>query len=70
MSLPEYLSTRAASEYLRSLGIDIAANTLARWRCTGRRRLPYHRIGAIVRYRRADLDAFVAEHRVEPDEAA
>ena len=37
--------------------------TLCRWRWEGKGPA-YHKIGAAIRYGRADLEAFVATHRV------
>ena len=34
--------------------------TLATWRCTGKVPIPYVKIGASVRYRRKDLDNYIA----------
>jgi excisionase family DNA binding protein len=44
------------SEVAERLGISIA--TLATWRCTKRYPLAYVKVGRLVRYRIADLDAF------------
>lgn len=43
-----------AATYLRA-----AEHTLAVWRSTKRYALPYVKIGRLVRYRKADLDAFI-----------
>lgn len=51
------LTRREAAAYL-----GIAEQTLAVWKCTGRRALPFVKIGRLVRYRKADLDAFIIEH--------
>ncbi|CAK0743211.1 hypothetical protein CCP4SC76_1300001 [Gammaproteobacteria bacterium] len=40
--------------------LDVAKHTLAVWRSTGRYRLPFVKVGRLVRYRRSDLDAFLA----------
>jgi hypothetical protein len=40
------------------LGVPEA--TLATWRCTGRVKLPYFKIGGHVRYRASDIEAFIA----------
>lgn len=34
-------------------------NTLAVWRSTGRYKLPFVKVGGLVRYRRADLHAWL-----------
>ena len=44
------------SEVADRLGISTA--TLATWRCTKRYPLSYVKVGRLVRYRIADLDAF------------
>lgn len=51
------LTRREAAAYL-----GVAEQTLAVWKCTGRRSLPFVQIGRLVRYRKADLDAFILEH--------
>ena len=43
--------------------IGVTAQTLSVWRCTGRYDLPFLKIGRLVRYRRADLEAWL-ESRV------
>lgn len=44
-----------AAEYLQ-----ITANTLQAWRSTNRKKLAFVKVGGQVRYRRADLDAFIS----------
>jgi excisionase family DNA binding protein len=44
------------AEVAERLGISTA--TLATWRCTKRYPLSYVKVGRLVRYRIADLDAF------------
>lgn len=51
------LTRREAAAYL-----GVAEQTLAVWKCTGRRSLPFVKIGRLVRYRKADLDAFILNH--------
>lgn len=51
------LTRREAAAYL-----GVAEQTLAVWKCTGRRLLPFVKIGRLVRYRKTDLDAFILEH--------
>jgi excisionase family DNA binding protein len=48
------LSDHDAAKYL-----DLANGTLAVWRCNGRYNIPFIKIGAKVRYRRSDLDAWL-----------
>ena len=40
--------------------LDNSPGTLSVWRSTGRYNLPFFKIGRKVRYRRADLDAWLA----------
>lgn len=58
---PELLTATEAAEYL-----SLQKQTLDNWRCTGRYpSLKFLRIGRrMVRYRRTDLDEFLAEHIV------
>lgn len=59
----QLLDTIEAGVYLRT-----PKQTLVTWRCTGRVKIPYVKIGGSVRYRRSDLDAFVAANlRDAPD---
>lgn len=44
--------------------LGTSPNTLANWRATGRVTVPYIKIGRNVRYRAADLEAFIAAHAV------
>lgn len=39
--------------------INVAEGTLAVWRSTGRYDLPYIKVGRLVRYRRADIEAWL-----------
>lgn len=39
--------------------LDTAPGTLSVWRCTGRYNLPFLKVGRKVRYRRADLMAWL-----------
>jgi excisionase family DNA binding protein len=48
--------------------LGVEANTLAIWRCTKRYPLPYIKVGRLVRYRKSDLDAFLASRTVEVSE--
>lgn len=60
----DLLSRKEAAEYL-----GVSESTLAIWKCTGRYQLPCVKIGRLVKYRRADLDAFI-ERNVVTREAA
>lgn len=50
----ELLNEEQAAEFL-----NIKPNTLAVWRSTKRYPIPFVKIGACVRYRRPDLEAFI-----------
>lgn len=50
-------------EAARHLGVS--SRTLATWRSTGRHGLPYIKVGARVRYRRQDLDAWLSSRMQE-----
>jgi len=51
------LTAREAARELR-----LAPNTLAKWRARERQPLPFIRVGRVVRYRQADLHAYIAAH--------
>ncbi len=56
---------RLISEKLAASVLDVKADTLNCWRATGRRALPFVRIGGrFIRYRVADLIAFRDSHTV------
>ncbi|SDI42029.1 Helix-turn-helix domain-containing protein [Paraburkholderia phenazinium] len=59
--LNEFLDDRALAELL-----CISENTPAQWRFTGKfsDELPFYKFGRCVRYRREDIDAFIAKRRV------
>jgi excisionase family DNA binding protein len=54
------LNRPEAAEYL-----GIQTQTLAAWASLGRYAIPYYRIGKSVRYRVADLDAWLEQRRTE-----
>jgi excisionase family DNA binding protein len=43
--------------------LGIRTHTLATWRCTGRYGLPFIKIGRAIRYRRADVEAWLAANQ-------
>lgn len=49
--------------------LGTTTGTLNVWRCTRRYPLPYVRVGRRVRYRRADVERFIAERTVGAVEA-
>ena len=53
------LTPRDAAEYL-----GIAESTLAVWRSNKRYKLPYIKVGRLIRYKLSDLDAFIESRTV------
>jgi excisionase family DNA binding protein len=53
------LSRKDAADYL-----GVKPHTLAVWACTRRHAVPFAKVGRLVKYRLADLDAFLAANRV------
>lgn len=56
---PELLTREQAAEYL-----GIKTQTLACWKLTGRYGLPVVKVGRLCKYRRSDLDAFLARNTI------
>ncbi len=56
---PNLLSRKEAASYL-----GVAEQTLAIWKTTKRYNLPVVKVGRLVRYKQADLDAFIASRTV------
>ena len=50
---PLFTSPEAAA-YIR-----VSENTIVVWRCTGRYKIPFIKVGRLVRYRRSDLEAWL-----------
>ncbi len=48
-------------EQQAAIVIDVTPGTLSVWRSTGRYKLPFIKVGRKVRYRRADLEAWLEE---------
>ena len=46
-------------EVQAAAALDVTPGTLAVWRSTGRYNLPFIKVGSKVRYRRADLEAWL-----------
>lgn len=57
-SWPEYMSTKVAAAYL-----DLSVVQLEKWRMAGDGPA-YSKLAKAVRYRRTDLDAYMASRRV------
>lgn len=55
----ELLTREQAADYL-----GITSRTLAVWACVKRYNLPYVKVGRLVKYRRADLDAFIERRTI------
>jgi excisionase family DNA binding protein len=55
MSTETYMTPKEAAAYLRS-----SPSTLAKRRLAGGNSPPFTRIGAAIRYRKSDLDAWMA----------
>lgn len=58
-SSSDLLTRTQAAQYL-----GVTSNTLAVWACTHRYHLPFVKIGRLVKYRRADLEAFILRQTV------
>lgn len=58
MQTHEMLNTEQAADYL-----GLESHTLEVWRCTGRYGLPFFKVGGCVRYRKADLEEWLAAQR-------
>ena len=61
----DLLTRRQAASYL-----GVTERTLAVWKCTRRYDLPCVKIGRLVKYRKADLDAFISRNTVSAQQAA
>lgn len=56
----EFLTTSEVAEILQ-----VEPETVSDWRARGEGP-PHYRVGRAIRYKRADLDAWLASNRVEP----
>lgn len=56
----DLLDEKAAAQFL-----DNSPGTLSVWRSTGRYNLPFIKVGRSVRYRRADLEAWLEKRTRE-----
>jgi excisionase family DNA binding protein len=56
--------TRKAAEYL-----GVEPGTLEVWRCTKRHRIPFIKVGRLVRYRKEALDGFLMSNTVDAEVA-
>ena len=55
----DLLNREQAAAYL-----GISPRTLAVWKSTGRYQLPVCKVGRLAKYRKSDLDAFIARRTV------
>jgi excisionase family DNA binding protein len=51
---PEFMDTQTAANYL-----GLKPQTLSAWRCSGRYRLPFLKVGRKVLYKKTDIDAWI-----------
>jgi transcriptional regulator with XRE-family HTH domain len=58
----ELLTRREAAEYL-----GVAHQTLAIWKCQNRYDIPVVKVGRLCKYRRVDLDRFLARNTIESE---
>ena len=58
----DLLTRKEASEYL-----GVTERTLAVWASVKRYNLPYVKVGRLVKYRRADLDAFIERRTISQE---
>jgi excisionase family DNA binding protein len=62
MNNRDLLSTSEAANY-----VGTRPHTLEVWRASGRYKLPFLKVGRLVKYRRADLDAWLESRVVNAD---
>lgn len=53
------MTSKEAADY-----IDHDEATLRTWRCTGKVKIPFYKVGSKVRYKKSDLDAWLESRRV------
>lgn len=61
---PNLLDTEQAAAH-----IGVTPRTLEVWRCVKRHAIPYIKVGRLVKYRQADLDAWLVSRTVSDDAA-
>ncbi len=54
----DLMTRKEAGAYL-----GVTETTLAIWKSTGRYNLPVYKIGRLAKYKKSDLDAFIASRR-------
>jgi excisionase family DNA binding protein len=55
----DLLNTEQAAAYL-----GVTSRTLEVWRCTKRHAIPYIKVGRLVKYRKAELDHWLAQQTI------
>jgi excisionase family DNA binding protein len=50
----DLLNEKSAAQFL-----EVEPGTFSVWRCTGRYKIPFIKVGRLVRYRQSDLDAWL-----------
>lgn len=55
----DLLNTEQAAAYL-----GVTPRTLEVWRCTKRHAIPYIKVGRLVKYRKAELDHWLAQQTI------
>ncbi len=63
VQMPDESKLLTPVEVSKLLGVPVT--TLAVWRCTGRVKLAYIKVGSAVRYAMADLQQLIQENRHE-----
>lgn len=60
----DLLNTEQAAAYL-----GVTSRTLEVWRCTKRQAIPYIKVGRLVKYRKTELDQWLARQTIGADVA-
>ena len=60
MNQPQAIQTELLSEHEAAQALTLKVPTLQEWRSSGRVRLPFVKLGGAVRYRRSDIEDFIA----------
>jgi excisionase family DNA binding protein len=60
----DLLNTEQAAAYL-----GVTSRTLEVWRCTKRQAIPYIKVGRLVKYRKTELDQWLAQQTIGADVA-
>ena len=60
----DLLNTEQAASYL-----GVTPRTLEVWRCTKRQAIPYIKVGRLVKYRKTELDHWLAQQTIGADVA-